>query len=151
MTCCFTGHREIPAAEAEKINEQLFYHIEKLIRENGVTHFIAGGAIGFDTMAANAVLEFKKKYDVTLEIAVPCKDQELKWSKEQKAEYKRILESADSVTGPDTAYHRGVMHVRNRYMVEKSEFVISYCHSTSGGTYYTVSYARKLNKTVINL
>ena len=54
-TCCFTGHRKIPPAQYKNIAKRLRLEIEAMIRR-GVVYFGAGGALGFDTMAAEAVL-----------------------------------------------------------------------------------------------
>ncbi len=59
-TCCFTGHRCIPNGSLDNLKRQLKQEIEKLIQQ-GVIYFGTGGALGFDTLAAEAVLELKKK------------------------------------------------------------------------------------------
>ena len=61
QTCCFTGHRKIPPEQYERIAQRLKAEITALIHR-GVVYFEAGGALGFDTMAARAVLELKKDY-----------------------------------------------------------------------------------------
>ena len=55
-TCCFTGHRRIPPEVVAPLRERLEAEIESLIRQ-GVRYFGAGGALGFDPLAAEAVLE----------------------------------------------------------------------------------------------
>ncbi|MBQ3538084.1 MAG: DUF1273 family protein, partial [Clostridia bacterium] len=81
-TCCFTGHREIPAGEENVIKERLTEVLISLIEE-GITDFLAGGAIGFDMLAEEAVLSLKEKYPrIRLHIIVPCRNQPLKWSQD---------------------------------------------------------------------
>ena len=60
-TCCFTGHRNIPFSEREQILSVLTEKIEELI-STGIAVFINGGALGFDTLAAQTVLELKAEY-----------------------------------------------------------------------------------------
>lgn len=60
-TCCFTGHRDIPENQIQKISETLEKEIEKLI-EKGYTRFAAGGAYGFDSVAEQTIIKLKKKY-----------------------------------------------------------------------------------------
>ncbi len=60
-TCCFTGHREIPAIQYNLIQQQLEQTILSLI-QSGYRYFGAGGALGFDTMAALTVLHFRQRY-----------------------------------------------------------------------------------------
>ena len=98
-TCCFTGHRpqSLPfgfnendarcAALKKALREQIIYLIEK---EN-VTHFISGMAIGIDMYAAEIVLDLKKSYPgITLESAIPCETQPVKWSEALRERYYNI-------------------------------------------------------------
>ena len=55
QTCCFTGHRKIPSKQYEGIVERLPLEITAMIHQ-GVIYFETGGALGFDTRAAQAVL-----------------------------------------------------------------------------------------------
>jgi hypothetical protein len=61
QTCCFTGHRKLPPGQSEKIAGRLKTVLIHLI-EVGFRDFCAGGALGFDTLAAQTVLELKKQY-----------------------------------------------------------------------------------------
>ena len=93
---CFTGHRHI--INEEKLQNRLAETLERLITD-GATDFYAGGAIGFDTLAANTVLLLREKYShIKLHLVLPCckSDQTAKWTTEQIAEYDRILSAADS-------------------------------------------------------
>lgn len=55
------------------------------------TYFGAGGALGFDTLAAQTVLELKKKYpDIRLILVLPCLSQTRNWKAANISEYERI-------------------------------------------------------------
>ena len=84
-------------------------------------------AIGFDMIAAELVLELKKKYSfITLECAIPCKEQDKLWRQEQKERYTNILSQADNVTYvSDRPYFDGCMQKRNKYMVDNSSMLIA--------------------------
>lgn len=150
LTCCFTGHRVIAKNDKAKLICDLEKTVEELIQK-GVKHFIAGGAVGFDTLAAKAVLKMKEKYDVILEIAVPCKNQDAKWSKKQQEEYQQILNSADKVTVLFDKYVTGCMHFRDAFMVDNSDILVAYYRGRQGGTQYTFLYAESRGLKVINL
>ena len=66
--CFFTGHRVIPEEDIPNIRNLLLRTCTLLITKYGVTDFITGGALGFDTLAARIVLELKQKYDIRLHI-----------------------------------------------------------------------------------
>ena len=141
-TCFFTGHRDIPEYVQHLINAKLLETIDGLYGK-GYVNFICGGAVGFDTMAAKAVLERKKELDIRLVLYLPCKDQDKKFSPKQKAEYQAILESADEVLVMYEHYVRGCMHARNRKMADDSSKCVAFCTEKTGGTAYTVNYADK--------
>lgn len=60
-TACFTGHRKLSLIQIPFIKRKLKKTLEELI-EKGYLYFGAGGALGFDTVAAQSVLELRKKY-----------------------------------------------------------------------------------------
>ena len=151
QTCCFTGHRIIPLGEYDSIKEKTQETVEKLI-EKGVCYFGAGGALGFDTLAAKVVLEAKKKHpEVKLILILPCYEQDRMWSAEDKRVYANIKAQADKIVYTSETYTRGCMHKRNRHLVDNSGYCICYLTKEEGGTFYTVNYARKEKLTIINV
>lgn len=155
---CFTGNR--PASLPWKFNEdcELFlafknslYNLIKSLIENGARYFITGMAMGFDLIAAEVVLELKSIYpEVKLECAIPCMNQCKGWIEGYKKRYNKIIESSDKVTYlTDKNYFEGCFHVRNRYMVDKSDLVLACSFSTGGGTASTIKYASSKNKNLI--
>ena len=151
MICCFTGHRKIPNDKMLLLPEALEHHISRLI-VCGVDTFRTGGALGFDTLAALSVLEKKALYDnIKLELILPCRDQSNSWSCRNKEIYEYIVERADKIEYVSDRYTPTCMHERNRRLVDGSDFCLAYCTSDSGGTAYTVSYAKKQGVDVINI
>ncbi|MEH2938300.1 hypothetical protein [Lawsonibacter sp. JLR.KK007] len=54
-TCCFTGHRDIPQAQIPVLTKKVTATIQMLAAQ-GIIYYGAGGALGFDTISATAVL-----------------------------------------------------------------------------------------------
>ena len=54
-TCCFTGHRIIPAKVIPQLKEELEQTVTELIHR-GVTQFVTGGGLGVDNPAAGGGL-----------------------------------------------------------------------------------------------
>ncbi len=151
FTCCFTGHRKIPACHIEELYRELDRVLEILIR-SGVDSFRAGGALGFDTLAALTVLDKKEKYPhIKLELCIPCPEQTSRWGYEDRKNYEYIYRHADKVTVLNDRYTPHCMHERNRYMVDGSDYCVAYCTETRGGSRYTVDYAKKKGLRVINI
>lgn len=151
-TCCFTGHRGMSIAEKKAACECVLELIDELY-SRGYRHFITGGAVGFDTVAAVSVLTARdNKYpDITLTLAIPCPDQTLKWPQKDKQNYKRVMMCANESVLLSTQYTPYCMHQRNRWMVDHSSVVIAYCHTEKGGSYSTVTYAKKAGAAVMNI
>ena len=146
---CFTGHRQIGRDLDEK---KLEATVKKLIA-SGCDTFICGGALGFDTVAENLILKLKKEYpEIKLCLYLPCNNQDARWSAKEKAEYKRILESADYVDMPPAPYYDGCMRERNYKMVDDSSVCVCYLNSDMrSGTAQTVRYAERMGLSVINV
>ena len=142
--CCFTGHRHIPHDIILHLPEKLDALLDELI-ESGYREFRCGGAQGFDTIAALKVLEKKNLLgdEIKLCLYLPCKDQTRGWSESAKRAYLLVLERADSVSYAAESYNSGCMHARNRALVDGSDLCVAFCLSSSGGTAYTILYAKK--------
>lgn len=156
--CCFTGHRpqSLPFGFNEqdkrcvKLKQLLRKEIERQITYEGVTHFISGMAIGVDMFAAEAVLELKEKYpQITLESAIPCETQAVKWSSALRERYYLIASKCDKETMIQRHYTDDCMQKRNMYMVDSSDTVIAVWDGRPSGTGKTVAYAESKSKTVV--
>ena len=151
-TVCFTGHRYIAAEERRDVCMALREEIERRIGE-GALIFRAGGAVGFDTLAALTVLKAKERHpEVRLELILPCPDQPERWSAPDIAVYNRILQSADACRYVSPIYYNGVMQERNRALVDGSDLCIAYLRtSQGGGSAYTAAYAIRSGLDFVNL
>lgn len=119
--------------------------------ENGYQYFGAGGALGFDTLAAQTILDLKTEYpQIKLILVLPCFSQANGWSSNDKEIYERIKSSADKVVYTSEEYTKGCMHKRNRHLADNSSACICYLTEKTGGTAYTVDYATSKGLLVIN-
>lgn len=149
-TCCFTGHRTIPANHLASVTDALCRTVNHLY-EQGYRHFIAGGALGFDTYAARAVLILKRQLsDMTLTLMLPCADQASAWSEKDRAEYERIKSLADEVICLSPAYFDGCMKERNQAMVNASSACIAYLTHPRSGAGQTVRMAERAGHRLFN-
>ena len=155
--CCCTGHRPQGFPFKYGIDKQKQYaylqalakKIELAIIDYGILNFISGMAVGADLDFAEIVLTLREKYPITLECAIPCQNQTLKWSDKDKLRYDDILKRADEINLISKRYTPECMLKRNRYMVNKSELVIAVFNGIErGGTWYTINYAKKNNKKI---
>lgn len=150
-TCCFTGHRELPAWGQKKLAATLEATIIGLI-DRGIRYYGAGGARGWDTLAAKTVLKLKTNYPkIRLILVLPCQTQTRGWNPEDIAEYERIKAQADKVVYTAQQYTWDCMHKRNRHLVDNSSVCVCYLTKGRGGTAYTVDYAKRQGLEIINL
>lgn len=151
LTCSFTGHRIIANAHKDMILYRLDATIDALI-EKGYVDFCSGGAMGFDLVAADMVLKKREAgKNCRLVMVLPCRNQTKGWSAAMVREYERILSLADEVIYVSEEYYDGCMQARNRRLVDDADVVVAYITKSFGGTAYTVKYAEKSEKKIINL
>lgn len=149
-SCAFTGHRSIPLLDYEKIRDNTVAAIRNLI-SRGFRHFIVGGALGFDTLAARIVLKLREEHpEIRLTVAVPCEGQSDSWREEDRIRYEKIIEHADCAILLSRGYSRSAMLKRNRYMIDNAAVCVAYLNKSRGGTAYTVDYAKGRGLEIIN-
>ena len=93
----------------------------------------------------------KKNKELHLECAIPCPDQDKKWDPSDQKRRRKILKHADESTTVCEHYSSSCFLTRNRYMVDKADVVVCAYDGQPGGTAYTVKYALKQNKIVIQI
>ncbi len=155
---CFTGHRPkgLPWGYDETRDSCIeFKKVVTSIIENailmGYTYFISGMALGVDMICAEIVLELKNKYNnIILECAIPCLNQEKRWTLVEQERYKTILSTADIVHYvSDKEYYDTCMNDRNKYMIDQCDTVIAVWNGKPSGTGNTIKIAKDAGKKII--
>ena len=150
---CFTGHKDFEE-DYDHLSKRVGIAIEDAY-EAGINTFIAGGARGFDTLAAKEVLKLRNEHkDVRLVLALPFRDQpkvEGDWSSVETNLFYENLKAADDVIYVNEIDPKAKYHARDRYMVDHSCKVVSYLRRQHSGTGYTVNYAKGKNREIIFL
>lgn len=165
VTCCFTGHRPKKIAWLADADDLRMLRLRCALRAlikglylNGVKCFISGNAKGFDTIAAEAVVNCEVELDsmksigiipeewkpLELEIAIlfeghDADDRGVAGAQEVATEVHVVSQSKNHVQ----AYT-----ARDKYMVDQADLVIALLESedpssASGGTARTVAYAEQ--------
>jgi uncharacterized phage-like protein YoqJ len=158
-TIAFTGHRpeSLPFGENElspaciRLKAMLLTEIMDRASQ-GYGIFYCGAARGSDITFGELVLLAKAtEYpEIRLVCVVPHEEQAKSWSEHWRDRYYGLLKQADETVLLSTRYTSGCYHRRNRYMVDKADALISvYDGLPTGGTAYTVEYARQKGKEVV--
>ena len=149
--CSFTGHRTIVPQHQRALTDLVDRAIAYAYGE-GCRAFYAGGAIGFDTLAAQRVRIFRDNHsDVRLILLLPCLGQEEHWSWGQRMAYEGLLRAADEVVYVSETYTRDCMRRRNLALVERADILIAYCSRIQSGSGQTLSMAKKKGIDTFNL
>lgn len=155
--CCFTGHRPAGLPDAKGSGLLLLRkHLMETVcaaADHGVTEFLAGGARGFDTIAADAVLYLRDTmdYPITLKLLLPSPRQSERWPTADRERYEIILDRADDKEFVSDTNDAAAMHKRDRALVDNADCCICYLKKTRSGTLYTVNYAIDRGIPVYNL
>jgi uncharacterized phage-like protein YoqJ len=144
-TCFFTGHR---ALDEKKVRPLVRDEIIKAYKSSGHCRFFgAGGALGFDMIAAEEVLAARYLYpDIRLILVLPYPDYMRRWKPEDQKRMNDIIFSADKVVYVSSSYSKDAYLARNRRMADCSSRCICYKTKETGGTAYTLSYVKSLIK-----
>lgn len=154
----FTGYRpaKLPFhGESDPLCADLKKRINSMIEQlvkKGVRQFYTGMALGVDIWCAEAVLQLQKEYsDITLTAIIPCKGQEEKWKPAEKQRYRDVIDKCGQVICISPEYTDDCMHKRNRALVDICDILVAVFDGKSGGTKYTVDYARKKGREIYEI
>ncbi len=153
MIICGTGHRPkyLPCGYNENhpwlIDLKL--RIEEKLLELKPQAVISGVALGFDTWLAQTALQL----NIPLWCYIPFPQQGIKWPTQSRKIYQELLDKSEKQVITSSMYSTECFFVRDRKMVDDSDLVLALWNleMLSGGTYYTVQYAKECNKELINL
>ncbi len=144
--CCFFGHSKIYDKNyKEKLKNQIIQVIEKY----NVTEFWVGNYGEFDRCAALTVNSVKQSYEnVKLELVIPYLT---KIINENKDYYYNTFDNLLISDIPQTTPHRYKIAQNNKYIIDKSDFMICYISNNFGGAYKSFEYAKKKHLSIYNI
>ncbi len=138
MNCTFFGHRDTPAS----IKPLLRQVIMDLMEHHGVTQFYVGNQGNFDTMARSLLAELAQtypiRYDVVLAYLQKKNDPSIDGS------HSLLPDGFESVPPRFAIDHR------NRWMLDRSDIVVTYVRSPGGAAKFKELAERK-GKTVVEI
>ncbi len=158
--CCFTGYRPAKLPFDVNVKNKEYLDFENLVTsgilklaDEGCSVFYSGMAMGFDIFCAECILLLKKIYKTPLKLicVIPFKGQADTFSEHWRKRYDDILSESDEVLILSDEYYKGCYQKRNIFMVDNSDYVLTWFDGKAGGTKNTVDYAIKQNRFVLNL
>lgn len=140
-SCTFFGHRYI----FEDIKPLLLNSIKYLINEKDVDTFYVGNQGQYDTMVLECLIKIKKDYP-QIKYLVVLAHLGKNTLFLDKIKYNSIFPEELNKVPPKFAIDK-----RNRYMIDKCDYVITYVNNIVGGAAKYQEIAKRKGKTVINL
>ncbi len=146
MIVAFCGHSYF--SKTEEYEQKIFHLLERNVGDNPAQLYL-GGYGDFDAFAYNCGKKYKETHpNVSLVFVTPylTVGYQRNCLEHQKARY-------DSILYPDieNVPPRFAISHRNKYMIEKADFVIAYVDHDWGGAYKTYKHAKRKGKVVFNL
>ena len=150
--CFFTGHRVIERKSYDNVKSFLREEILNKINDK-VNVFIAGGALGFDTLAAEQVIDMRDSYsNIQLHLYLPCYGQDSRWKESDRRRFAGVMGLADKIYYvTEGEYEKGCMEKRNLAMVDASDCGIAYLKHYCSGSSQTVRMAVGKGIDVVNI
>ncbi len=148
FTVSFFGHRELHSLS--RYEDILEKHIRDLIQAKEYVDFLVGRDGDFDRLVSSTIIRCADKYGYgnTHHILVlPYMRAEYRDNMDSFLNYYDDVEICSSSSD---AHYKSAITIRNRDMVDRSDFVI-FCAEHEGGAYRTMKYAEKQKKPYINI
>lgn len=151
-TCCFTGHRDIPADRLQMVMTGTEAKVRELISQ-GYRYFGIGGAMGYDTIVAEMLFRLREREypEIKIILVYPFDGFISRWSDSQQATYARLLPMYDKRVCVCKSASREAYLARDRHLIDYSSACIAYCTRQTGGTAYTIRYAAARGVPVFNV
>ena len=140
VVCTFFGHRDCPETIKPRLREVLI----DLINNNGVDTFYVGNQGRFDAIVRSILRELEQAYP-EIHYAVV-----LAYLPGKKNEYDDFSDTM-LPEGIETVHPRYAIERRNRWMLQRADFVVTYIAHPWGGAAKFAERAKREGKTVINL
>ncbi len=141
LTCTFFGHRDTPKETETVLRATLI----DLIENKNICNFYVGSQGNFDCMVKPILIELKEIYPINYAVVLAyLPDKKYKFEEES---------SADTVfpEGIEVISRKFAISYRNKWMIEQSDYVVTYVKHNVGGAVKFKELAEKKKRTVINL
>ena len=137
MTCTFFGHRDTP----KEIEPALRLTLIDLIENKNATVFYVGNHGSFDAMVRRQLEDLSKTYPIKYYVVFAYMP-----SKNDNPDEHSILPE-----GIETVPRRFAINYRNKWMLNKSDIVVTYVTRNFGGAWEFQQMAEKQEKNLISI
>lgn len=148
VTCCFAGHRQA----SHTLFKEIITAVESLVMDTDEIEFLSGSMGDFDKLCETAVRDVKKEYpDKIIRLYRVIPSCQYIPHKEEYQYLRGLFDDIIVCDASDGTYYKSMIGKRNRWMVDKSDFMIAYILHENGGAYSAFRYAEKQNVKIIRI
>lgn len=140
VACTFFGHRNCP----NTIGPDIYSTLSTLIEVHGVNTFYVGNHGSFDSQVYSQLKALKKVYPHIRYSIV------LAYMPNEKSSQENVFDTL-LPEGIESVPKRFAISWRNRWMLERSDYVVAYISHSWGGAAQFYELAKKKGKIIINL
>lgn len=140
LACTFFGHKDTP----KEIEPTLRSTLVELIENKNVLKFYVGNQGSFDYMVKCSLIELKKIYSIDYAVVLAYLPGKKYYTDEEH--FTTIIPN-----GIETVPRKFAINYRNKWMIEQSDYVVTYVNHTIGGAAQFKKLAEKKNRIVINI
>lgn len=141
-TCSFFGHSHL-YGQSEEVAQQLRQIITNLIAQ-GVDTFYVGNHGEFDLLSSRVSCDLKTLYPDVQVVVVLCYPNELQYLRCQFTDFLMPPEI-------EAVPKRACIVKRNQWVIDSSDYIVSYIKYKMGGAYEAIQYAEKHHKKIIEI
>ena len=143
LSCCGFGHWVLLLDIEKPLREVM----ERLVKEQGVTEFFTGGMGEFDELFARTVWSMERDDPrLRLVLVLPYLTRQIATKKAwYERQYSEILIPAEL----DGVHPKAAITLRNRWMVDHSDFIVAALRWDYGGAAEAARYAETRGKVVM--
>ena len=150
QTCCLTGNRTIRPDLRGSVFGGTEIKLRELITRQGIRFFGVGGAIGYDTIAAEILFRLKETSypHIRIILVYPFEGFDSLWTDEQRQTYAKLYHQYDKRVCISPSPSREAYLTRDRHLVDCSSVCVAHCTNNTGDAAYTLQYAQAQGLTI---
>ena len=148
-TVSFFGHRDF--SKHSEYEEKIKQILLNLLREKEYVEFLVGRNGEFDIFVASLIRRIRNEdgYDnCSLILVLPYITAEFK---NNEKEFYSYYDEVEICPDSEKAHFKSAITVRNKNIINRSDFILFYVEKSQGGAYNSLKYAENNCKNIMNI
>ena len=148
-TVSFFGHRKID--DFYHTERQINQIIENLLSIHSHVEFLVGRNGDFDQIVSSAIHRYKRLIRDDNSVLIWVMPYITANYKVNEDSFRTYYDEIEVCNDSSSVHFKKAFQIRNRKMVDRSDFIVFYVNRSSGGAFQTMQYAAQNDKKYINI